>query len=311
MTRLKLKKNIYFLIMQILRAFFPKMFVRIKYYRIYKKKCNFKEPQTFSEKLIWLWFNDYRNNDVVYRLSDKYLVRDFVEKRGCGKLLNQLYFKTDNIDDVSYDSLPASFALKLSMGWNTNIICNDRNSLSESVLRRTLKRWDKGQLLYDMETARIAGVPIKKIKKYYICEKNLSSNKGKVPSDYKIYCFYGEPKAILYITGRDDKKSGCFMSLNWEKLSDLSANYYKLEEIPERPDSLEEMIEAAKKLSRGFPFVRVDLYDYEGKAIFGEMTFFPSGCIGMQQVSIDGKDMSDYLPINLNGGNVLYDYKSI
>ena len=41
------------------------------------------------------------------------------------------------------------------------------------------------------------------------------------------------------------------------------------------------------------------------------MTFFPNGCIGMQQVSIDGKDMSDYLPINLNGGNVLYDYKSI
>lgn len=33
------------------------------------------------------------------------------------------------------------------------------------------------------------------------------------------------------------------------------------------------MIEVAGKLSEGFPHVRVDLYDVDGKIYFGEITF--------------------------------------
>jgi hypothetical protein len=33
------------------------------------------------------------------------------------------------------------------------------------------------------------------------------------------------------------------------------------------------MIAAAKKLSSGFPEVRVDFYDINGQAVFGELTF--------------------------------------
>lgn len=33
------------------------------------------------------------------------------------------------------------------------------------------------------------------------------------------------------------------------------------------------MIEIAKKLSADFKFVRVDLYDIDGKVYFGELTF--------------------------------------
>lgn len=293
--------------MPIVKGFSPSIWARIHYYRTYKKTCNFNNPQTFSEKLIWLWLNDYSNNKTIYKLSDKYLVREFIKKRGCYDLLNQLYFKTEKVDDIDYDSLPDSFVLKRSIGWNTNIICNDKRKLSKSELVKELKKWDKGQYLYDIEVSRIAGIPMRNIKKYYICEKNLCSESGRIPSDYKIYCFYGEPKAILYITGREENKAGCFMSLEWEKISDLAINYCKLIEIPEKPNSLDQMISAAKKLSKGFPFVRVDFYDYYGKAVFGEMTFFPAGCIGMQETKVGGIDMSEFLPINLNGGNILYD----
>lgn len=40
-----------------------------------------------------------------------------------------------------------------------------------------------------------------------------------------------------------------------------------------RPASLETMMEYARRLSEGFPLVRVDLYEVEGKVLFGEMTF--------------------------------------
>ena len=43
-----------------------------------------------------------------------------------------------------------------------------------------------------------------------------------------------------------------------------------------KPKKLEKMIEIASKISKGFPFVRVDLYDIKGKIYFGEMTFTPA-----------------------------------
>ena len=41
----------------------------------------------------------------------------------------------------------------------------------------------------------------------------------------------------------------------------------------EAPENLNEMIDIAEKLSAPFDYVRVDLYDFAGKVIFGEMTF--------------------------------------
>ena len=45
----------------------------------------------------------------------------------------------------------------------------------------------------------------------------------------------------------------------------------------ERPKEFDEMVSVAKKLSEGWPFVRVDLYVHEGNVYFGEMTFHPAG----------------------------------
>ena len=40
-----------------------------------------------------------------------------------------------------------------------------------------------------------------------------------------------------------------------------------------RPETLDEMLRAARILSAGLPQVRVDLYEVGGKPYFGEMTF--------------------------------------
>ena len=40
-----------------------------------------------------------------------------------------------------------------------------------------------------------------------------------------------------------------------------------------RPASFDNMIKVAKRLSKDFPQVRVDFYDIDGEAVFGEMTF--------------------------------------
>ena len=44
-----------------------------------------------------------------------------------------------------------------------------------------------------------------------------------------------------------------------------------------KPRNYIEMRDIAEKLSHPFPFTRVDLYNVDGKIIFGEITFFHSG----------------------------------
>ena len=51
------------------------------------------------------------------------------------------------------------------------------------------------------------------------------------------------------------------------------------------------MYEIAKKLSKGMKFVRVDLYNINGKIYFGELTFFPSAGLDNTRK----KEANDYL----------------
>lgn len=43
---------------------------------------------------------------------------------------------------------------------------------------------------------------------------------------------------------------------------------------PSRPQHLDEMLETSRKLSAGIPFLRVDMYEINGKVYVGEMTFY-------------------------------------
>ena len=40
-------------------------------------------------------------------------------------------------------------------------------------------------------------------------------------------------------------------------------------------DAKEYLLRVAEKLSEDFPYVRVDLYNVDGKVYFGELTFYP------------------------------------
>ena len=57
------------------------------------------------------------------------------------------------------------------------------------------------------------------------------------------------------------------------------------------------MITVAEKLSKDIPFVRVDLYEINGKVYFGELTFYPSsGFEGFEPEEWD-KKLGDMLEL--------------
>ena len=94
--------------------------------------------------------------------------------------------------------------------------------------------------------------------------------------DYKFFCFDGVVKALFVATER--QKPGEDVKFDF---FDADYNYLPFKqghehaaEIPAKPSSFDLMKELASKLSKGFPHIRVDLYEVDGKPYFGEMTFY-------------------------------------
>ena len=70
-----------------------------------------------------------------------------------------------------------------------------------------------------------------------------------------------------------------YYDLNW-KITDIETKFkgsIKIASIKfKRPENFKLMIEYAKKLSQHFPFVRVDLYEFNNTVFLSELTFTPS-----------------------------------
>ena len=66
-----------------------------------------------------------------------------------------------------------------------------------------------------------------------------------------------------------------------------------------RPPAFEKLIEIAKKLSKEFPYVRVDFYNFEHTVILGELTFFPGGGLNQfyPETEINEKRYGSYLTL--------------
>ena len=99
------------------------------------------------------------------------------------------------------------------------------------------------------------------------------------PKDYKVFCFNGCAKYIMVCIGREkgDHPQYYFLNEKWE-LENINETTLKAPNdfYIEKPRCLEQLLRYAEKLSRPFPFVRVDFYVINEKVYFGELTFTPS-----------------------------------
>ena len=88
-------------------------------------KLNLKNPRRYTEKIQWYKLN-YRTR-LMMQCADKYLVRSYIEKKGYGDILNTLYAVYDYPDQVDFDSLPDTFAIKSSVGGECNYFVSDKS----------------------------------------------------------------------------------------------------------------------------------------------------------------------------------------
>lgn len=253
---------------------------------------HYKNPRNFNDKTSILKLYDYPNNELVIKCTDKYEVRKYLEELGYSKILNELYGVYKTPDEIDFTKLPKKFALKCTHGCAYNIICKDKNKLNIIETKNKLNKFMHEK--YGYATTELHYL---KIEPKIICEKYLCDEADKMPIDYKIYCINGIAKCILVCTERDTGLKLNMFDTKWNQLPYIKEKYMNNKGI-EKPKKLQEMIKIAEDLSKPFPFVRVDLYNDNGKIIFGELTFTPACCCNPCYSKEGNKELGTMLILN-------------
>ncbi|MES2810921.1 MAG: ATP-grasp fold amidoligase family protein [Bacteroidota bacterium] len=247
------------------------------------EKLNLENPKTFADKLQWLKLFYY--DESFGRFADKYLCRQVVKERVGDSVLVDLIAVYDTVDEIDFEILPQKFALKCSHGSGFNLIVEDKSKLDIEKEKCKLKKFMTTNYYYKFREKIY-----KKLKPVIVIEELLEQEDGHDLIDYKFQCFGGVPANVLIKATEDGVGKMAVYDLNWNKYQpDATSKNYLQGEIP-KPSNLDEMRDVAAQLSKGFPFLRVDLYSVKGKTYFGELTFIPNGGVKnilLQQLNIE------------------------
>lgn len=249
------------------------------------RKIDWKEPKRFTE-FLQLYKIKYRNK-VAQRCVDKLEVRQYVESKGLAETLTGLLGVYKNAEDIDFNALPDKFIIKTTngSGGENLLISRNKKEFDTHDAIKKLNGWLKLKTVNVGREWAYDGIKEPKIIIEELLEDSHNSE-GEI-DDYKILCFNGEPKVIIYDCDRFIGHKRNFYDTDWNLL-DVSSDCPNKPQMIPAPTNLDKMISIAKILSEDFPFVRVDLYNIGGKIYFGELTFYPwSGYVNFLPDSFD------------------------
>jgi len=252
---------------------FPELKCIDRYRLKFGRLPNLITPQTFNEKLLLKKLFD--RNPKLTLFADKYLVRDFVKSRlGCPEqYLTKIYAVIDTPVKICDLNLPNQFVMKANHLSGQIKIVRDFKGIKYSELEHLAEVWLQANYYYHGNEWAY-----KNIKPRIIFEELLDA-KGDTPDDYKFFCFNGNPRFIQIDRGRFTKHQRNIYDLELCLLP-VRLVYENFPGKVDLPENFDKMIEIAKKLSKETDFIRVDLYNLNGRVIFGELTNYPEAGTG-------------------------------
>lgn len=270
----------------------------------FKKKMgydlNLDHPRSFSEKIQWIKL--FYHDPQMSRCADKVTFKDYIkEKLGRDDLTAKLYMVWESPEEVNLSKIPDRCVIKSncsSDGWNIKLV-PDKSKVDLKAIGAEIKEsWFDRLALH---TNSFANYYYAVTPKVYVEEYLADFASG--ADDYDVLCFHGEPRVIYVKSNHFDNGKNLldypytFYSTNWERMDVKYAINPTLEAV-ERPPHLEEMLEISKKLSKDFPFVRVDFYEHDSKLRIAEFSFAPyAGLVHYEPEVFDYK-MGEWLDID-------------
>lgn len=236
------------------------------------KKLNLKNPTTFNEKLQWLKL--YDRCPEYTTMVDKCDAKKYVASAIGEQYIIPTLGVWEQFDDIDFDKLPKQFVLKCTHDSGGLIVCKDKDKLNKEEARKKIEQSLKCNFYW---VAR--EWPYKNVKPRIIAEQYMEDSGVDGLTDYKFYCFNGEPRFLYVSQGLENHATAriSFLTLDWQFAPYERSDYKPFETLPEKPRDFDKMVSLAKELSKGQCFLRVDLYQIGEQVYFSELTFSPSG----------------------------------
>jgi hypothetical protein len=200
-------------------------------------------------------------------------VRDYVAAKVGREYLIPLVWSGDKPEEIPFDELPSQFVIKANHGCGYNIIVRDKARLDQAKARREVSRWLRSS--FGLDTYLGIAWGYRNIRPRILIESFLEEN-GKIPTDYKCWCFSGQLEFASLHFGRFDNHTTLSVDRNFTP-GGLSFTLPLYNGKLERPSNFDEIVRVAESLAEEFDFMRVDLYDAGNRVCFGELTPYPGG----------------------------------
>ena len=233
------------------------------------KALDLKNPKTFNEKLQWLKLNDHNLNYI--KLVDKYESKKIVAEIIGDQYIIPTLGVWNSFEEIDFAKLPKQFVLKCTHDSGSVVICKDKDNFPKNEAKEKIERALKSNYYWSGREW-----PYKKIPHRIIAEEYVEDSGNGELDDYKFFCFDGIVDNVMVVRGRAQGKPLFYhFDKDWKlcrfnRLTrSLPSDYHE-----EKPPFIDEMIVIAEKLSKGFPHVRIDLYEANGQIYFGEFTLY-------------------------------------
>ena len=252
-------------------------YLRMLWRRSFRTRLDLETPRTFNEKLQWLKLHNRRPEYTA--MVDKHEAKRFAAEHLGEECVIPTLGVWERFDDIDFDALPDQFVLKCTHDSGGLVICRDKATLDKAAAKEKIERCFKRNYYWNSREW-----PYKDIKPRILAEPYMED--GASPAgltDYKFFCFNGEPKMLYVSQGMEDHATAriSFYDLEGKEMPFHRSDYRPIGDDVILPDNFSEMLEKARALAAiiAVPFVRVDLYSIEGCVYFSEITFYP--CSGM------------------------------
>ena len=244
-----------------------KNFSEILYFMVFGKKPNLEDPKTFNEHICAIRLSEKCYSYAPY--VDKYEVRKYVEATVGFQYLNPLIGIYESEESIPFDQLPESFAIKCTHASGYNIIVADKSKLDVDRAKKKLRKWLRSNYYWVNRERNYKNIyPRILIDKFIPFTRELR--------EFKLFCFRGEVKFISVNVFADGKRKVAVYDPEWHYIP-VSMGYPNTGDVLERPQNLDELVDVATALAKPFEFVRVDMYNNNGKILFSELTFTSGG----------------------------------
>lgn len=266
-----------------LESFFGYPLEKKKFFKATGYKLDLDNPVSFNQKIVWNKLYDRSQKRTL--VADKYRVREYLESElgseEAGKIGIPILHVSDDPNTIPFDQLPEEYIIKFNHESGSNLIVKEGERVNREIIKlQCKKRMARDYGLRKREWAYV------NIKRKLIIEPLLRDVHGRLPDDYKFHMIHGKCAFIQVDQERYTSHSRTLYDPEWNI---LPASYqYRQGEKVKKPVQLNYMLDLASRLSRSFDYIRVDLYEIDGKVYFGELTNYPeSGHGSFEPVSFD------------------------